>query len=56
MYEVVDNDTIKFEILPPSDSRKTLLCFKKSTRQKAFKAFFTSQKTSYRWQITSAFS
>ena len=29
MYAVVDNDTIKFEILPPSDSRKALLCFKK---------------------------
>ena len=56
MYAVVDNDTIKFEILPPSDSRKALLCFKKATRQKAFKAFFTSQKTSCRWQITSAFA
>jgi len=56
MYAVVDNDTIKFEILPPSDSRKALLCFKKATRQKAFKAFFTSQKISCRWQITSAFA
>ena len=57
MYAVVDNDTIKFEILPPpSDSRKALLCFKKAIRKKTFKAFFTSQKTSYRWQITSAFA
>ena len=56
MYAVVDNDTIKFEILPPSDSRKALLCLKKTTRQKAFKAFFTSQETSSRWQITSVFA
>ena len=56
MYEVVDNDTLKSGILPPSDSRKALLCLKKATRQKAFKAFFTSQKTSSRWQITSAFA
>ena len=29
MYAVVDNDTIKFEILPSSDSGKALLCLKK---------------------------
>jgi|GEM_PF-649311 len=56
MYAVVDNDTIKFEILLQVIVVKRCYVSKKATRQKAFKAFFTSQKTSCRWQITSVFA
>ena len=38
MYAVVDNDTIKFEILPSSDSGKALLCFKKSDQAKGIQS------------------
>ena len=38
MYAVVDTDTIQFEILPPSDSGKALLCFRKNDQAKGIQS------------------